>query len=497
MPPAMFKILSLPIAFHLRSYPRSIPSSLPPFAFSSSFDSSRIAGRRPLIIPGPFSGSTNSGRKQSLCMKVMDRLDGAARLMIVSDLDSTMVDHLDPENLSLLRFNALWEAFYRDNSLLVFSTGRSPTSYKQLKIERPLLTPDVTIMSVGTEIMYGEAMVPDAEWECYLNQKWNRDIVTGETARFPELTPQPEIDQRPHKVSFYVEKDKAMKVIKDLPQCLEKYGLDVKIIYSSGIALDVLPRCAGKGQALAYLLKKFEAKGCVPSNTLVCGDSGNDAELFTVPAVHGVMVSNAQEELLEWYSENAKNDHQIIHATERCAAGIIQATGTFSLGPNVSPRDIRDSLKCTVEVCNPGHEVVKFYLFYERWRRGEVERSDHFINNLRLHFNSMGTFVHPSGIEIPFSQCIDELANSYGDQLGKQFRVWVDRVSVAQICSDTWLVKFDKCELCGKDRECRVTTVLLSSRHAKLPGEFMWIYMHQTWSDGLFSGEEDQRPRLF
>lgn len=63
--------------------------------------------------------------------------------------------------------------------------------------------------------------------------------------------------------------------------------------------------------------------------------------------------------------------------------------------------------------------------------------------------NSLGTFVHPSGMEIPFSQCIDEMANSYGDQLGKQFRLWVDRVSVAQICSDTWLVKFDKCELCG------------------------------------------------
>lgn len=104
-----------------------------------------------------------------------------------------------------------------------------------------------------------------------------------------------------------------------------------------------------------------------------------------------MQVSNAQEELLEWYSENAKNNHQITHATERCAAGIIQAIGTFSLGPNVSPRDIHDFLKGTVEICNPGHEVVKFYLFYERWRRGEVERSDHFIHKIRLLFVS---FIH-------------------------------------------------------------------------------------------------------
>lgn len=41
---------------------------------------------------------------------------------------------------------------------------------------------------MGTEIFYGESMVPDDAWEHYLNHKWDRDIVMEETTKFPQLT---------------------------------------------------------------------------------------------------------------------------------------------------------------------------------------------------------------------------------------------------------------------------------------------------------------------
>lgn len=100
------------------------------------------------------------------------------------------VDHHDSENLSLLKFNALWEATYRHNSLLVFSTGRSPPIYEQLRKETPLLSPDITVMSVGTEIAYGRSMVPDNDWVESLNKNWDRNMVVEEARKFPELIPQ-------------------------------------------------------------------------------------------------------------------------------------------------------------------------------------------------------------------------------------------------------------------------------------------------------------------
>ncbi|WJX17800.1 Pre-mRNA-splicing factor spp2, variant 2 [Trifolium repens] len=389
-----------------------------------------------------------------------------------------MVDHHDTENSSLLRFNALWEASYRHDSLLVFSTGRSPTLYKQLRKEKPMITPDITIMSVGTEITYGKSMVPDDGWVQVLNQKWDKNIVIEEASKFPELTPQAETEQRAHKVSFYVKKDKAKQVTEALSKILEQRGLDVKIIYSGGVDLDILAQGAGKGQALAYLLKKFETEGKLPGNTLVCGDSGNDAELFSIPGVYGVMVSNAQEELLQWHAENAKDNPKILHASERCASGIIQAIGHFKLGPNLSPRDVSDiGREQNDENTSPGHEIVKFCLLSEKWRRAEVENSELLIAGLKAATHPSAVFIHPSGADHNIKEYMNIWRKVYGDKQGKQFRAWVDNVLATQISSDTWLVKFDKWELHGEERHgCVISSIL-----RKDTNWFTLMHAHQTW----------------
>lgn len=96
-----------------------------------------------------------------------------------------------------------------------------------------------------------------------------------------------------------------------------------------------------------------------------------------------MQVKNAQEELLQWHAENAKNNPKIIHATERCAAGIIEAIGHFNLGPNISSRDVTDLSDAKLAHFDPAYEVVKFYLFFERWRRAEVQNPDVYLSNMK------------------------------------------------------------------------------------------------------------------
>lgn len=99
---------------------------------------------------------------------------------------------------------------------------------------------------------------------------------------------------------------------------------------------------------------------------------------------------------MQWHAANAKDNPNIILADERCAGGIIQAIGHFSLGPNISPRDIMGLSDTNIKKFDPAYEVVKFYLFFERWRRGEAEagNSEIYLSNLKAVCVCLCSFVY-------------------------------------------------------------------------------------------------------
>jgi hypothetical protein len=241
--------------------------------------------------------------------------------LFVTDLDHTFVGN-DAALVELTQILAEHRQEY--GTKIVYATGRSPVLYQELKEEKNLLEPDGLVLSVGTEIYLDGNGTPDAAWAEILSVGWNREVVLSITQEFAALVPQPDSEQRPFKLSFFLKQELAVDVLPKLESELEKYELNVKLIYSSGIDLDIVPRSSDKGQAMQFLRQKWKFAA---ERTVVCGDSGNDIALFAVGNERGIIVGNARPELLEWHSEYPA-EHRYL-AQDFCAGGIIEGLKHF------------------------------------------------------------------------------------------------------------------------------------------------------------------------
>ncbi|MCY6492430.1 sucrose-phosphate phosphatase [Leptolyngbya sp. GGD] len=240
--------------------------------------------------------------------------------LFVTDLDHTLVgDDFAHEALNEWLLEAR-----SHGSKIVYSTGRSLALYRELAAEAPLFEPDLLIAAVGTAIYTDLAGEPDATWSEKLKIGWNVEQVRATTAHFADLVLQPDTEQSEFKVSFFLTEEASIELLPQLDTLLTQQGLDVQLIYSSGRDLDILPRHANKGSALTFVRQTLNF---APEATIVCGDSGNDIALFAVGEERGIIVGNAQAELLAWH-----RDHPIPHhylAQSHCAAGILEGLKYF------------------------------------------------------------------------------------------------------------------------------------------------------------------------
>lgn len=243
------------------------------------------------------------------------------QFLFVTDLDNTLVG--DAAALQVLN-HKLTQHRQEHGTKIVYSTGRSLESYQELKAEQRLIEPDALVVAVGTEIYYKGSDTPDPTWSDKLSHQWNRDVVVATGAHFADLVPQPDSEQRPFKVSYFLTEEAAVEVLPQIEALLKERGLAVKLIYSSGKDFDILPHQADKGMAMAFLRQTWEID---PNKTVVCGDSGNDCALFSVDKERGIIVGNAQPEMLAWHEANLFEHHYLAKA--HCAGGILEGLNYF------------------------------------------------------------------------------------------------------------------------------------------------------------------------
>lgn len=209
-----------------------------------------------------------------------------------TDLDGTLLGNLE----ATARFKSAWNALTPEaRPLLVYNSGRLVNDLRRFVDQGVLPSGDFWIGGVGTELFDVREGRKLHELDQHLAEGWDRAKVEKIVSQFPGARPQPEEFQNEFKCSWYLH-NASRTALRELRRQLEEAGVLAKVVYSSSRDLDVLPRNATKGGALKWLCERLD----LPlTQVLVAGDTGNDASMFRLPGVRGIVVENAFPELYE------------------------------------------------------------------------------------------------------------------------------------------------------------------------------------------------------
>ncbi len=208
----------------------------------------------------------------------------APQRLLLSDIDNTVTG---------CRFGAdeLTNYLSQDAALAFgVATGRSLQEALRLLGEWHIPEPCLLITSVGTEIYWrdGRRLVPDIAYRAHIDHRWEPAIVAARLAGMKGIPPQPAVEQRRHKLSYFTSEPSVIAAVRDAVA-----DLPVRVIHSHARLLDIVPERAGKGAAMIWAARRMN----IPlDHVFAAGDSGNDLDMLTA-CRNPIIVANHSEEL--------------------------------------------------------------------------------------------------------------------------------------------------------------------------------------------------------
>lgn len=242
--------------------------------------------------------------------------------LFCSDLDGTLLGNPEASR----RFRQAWENLSAaSRPMLIYSSGRLVQDVIDLLATQVLPWPDYIIGGVGTQIYDGRQKRPLHAYSQQFRENWQFDTIEQIVREVPGITPQPPEFLHRYKSSWYLD-EATPETIATLQQRLVSAGQNVCVVYSGRRYLDVLPAGSGKGGALKWLCSSLSI---ALTNVVVAGDTGNDAAMFLLPEVRGIVVENAQPELIE-----AVVKVPTFNATKISADGVLEGLQHFGIIPS-------------------------------------------------------------------------------------------------------------------------------------------------------------------
>jgi len=209
------------------------------------------------------------------------------------DIDDTLL----PSHHKTDEFFRFWNRLeFESKPLLCYNTGRLKDDTLRLISKRLIPRPDYLICGVGTLIYDVKKKALVKKFSQILEEGWNLEKISEliKSTGF-EIKKQPAHFQNQYKSSWFFD-DATDKQIDEIKKLMRQNRLDVNVVYSSSRHLDILPKYANKGNSLEWLLEHLDIRH---PEAVVAGNSGNDLAMYQLDDINGIVVGNAQPELLE------------------------------------------------------------------------------------------------------------------------------------------------------------------------------------------------------